>query len=63
MDNNMLTLNQTIGEKDAELVKTIQNGVRLQIEMNLTKGFPVARFDAEINKPYLEYPDGRKEYR
>ena len=53
-------IDPTLGEEDIEEVK---KGVRLQIEMNNTKGFPIARYDAEARKPYLEYPDGRKVYK
>jgi len=62
MIGNGYTLNPAIGEEDLEHVKAIQKGVRLQVKLNKLKGAPVARFDFKIKKPYLEYPDGRKEY-
>ena len=50
------------GEDDEQQVKVIQEGVRLQVRLNELKGAPIARFDIKTKKPYLEYPDGRKEY-
>ena len=62
MKEHGYTLNPAIGEEDKEMVKTIQKGVRLQVKLNQLKGAPVARYDFKAKKPYLEYPDGRKEY-
>ena len=62
MLENGYTLNPSIGDEDMAEVKAIQQGVRLQVKLNKLKGAPVARFDAKAKKPYLEYPDGRKDY-
>jgi hypothetical protein len=62
MNSNDYKINPAIGEEDMEQVKTIQKGVRLQVKLNKLKGAPIARFDFKTKKPYLEYPDGRKEY-
>jgi hypothetical protein len=62
VSGNGYTINPDIGNEDIEQVKTIQKGVRLQVALNKVKGAPVARFDAKTRTPYLEYPDGRKEY-
>jgi DNA-damage-inducible protein J len=49
--------------KDAEAMETAFAGaVRGAIERKLDKGLPVARYDADKNQAYLEYPDGRKEF-
>jgi hypothetical protein len=55
-------INPAIGDEDMEQVKAFQKGVRLLVKLNQLKGAPVARFDFKTKKPYLEYPDGRKEY-
>ena len=35
---------------------------RVQVGILKIKGLPVARYDAETKRAYLEYPDGRREY-
>jgi len=62
MTNNVYKINPAIGEEDLEHVKAIQKGVRLQVKLNQLKGAPIAKFDFKTRRPYLEYPDGRKEY-
>ena len=62
MEGNNYKVNHAIGEEDMEHVKAIQKGVRLQVKLNQLKGAPIARFDAKAKKPYLEYPDGRRDY-
>ena len=63
MKKNDYKINPAIGDEDKEEVKAIQKGVREQVKMNKKKGAPVARYDFKAKKPYLEYPDGRKEYK
>jgi len=36
--------------------------VRIADEIKRIKGVPIARYDREKKKTYLEYPDGRIEY-
>ncbi len=36
--------------------------MRLAIEKQKIKKQPIARYDAKNDVPYLEYPDGRKEF-
>ena len=60
--NEKYKLNTEIGAEDDEQFKNIQQGVRLQVKLNQLKGTPVAKFDAKKKLPYLEYPDGRREY-
>ena len=62
MTVNGYKYNPAIGDEDVEEFKAIQKGVREQVKMSLRKGAPVARYDFKAKKPYLEYPDGRKEY-
>lgn len=55
-----VTENTPVDDRD-EVVQ-IQRGVRLHLKMQENNGVPVARYDAKRKRPYLEYPDGRKEY-
>ena len=59
---NGYKINRAIGDEDSDEVKAIQKGVREQVKANKRKGAPVARYDFKAKKPFLEYPDGRKEY-
>jgi hypothetical protein len=56
-------VNEHVGDEDSDLIRTVQQGVKMQVKLSQLKGKPVARFDAKTKKAYLEYPDGRKEYR
>ncbi|MDR1827141.1 MAG: type II toxin-antitoxin system RelB/DinJ family antitoxin [Methylobacteriaceae bacterium] len=44
--------------KDARM----RGAVRVATESMTANGAPVARFDDMQNRPYLEYPDGRRVY-
>lgn len=48
-------------EHDA-MTRSFRKAVSRSIESNLAAGHPVARYDKEKGKPYLEYPDGRIQY-
>ena len=39
-----------------------REAVRQAIAETKARGNPVAMYDAELKKPYFEYPDGRREY-
>jgi len=45
-----------------ELGKKLTQAVLKATSNALTAGIPVACFDFQRQKPYIEYPDGRKEY-
>ena len=62
MTENRYIINPDIGKEDDDEVEIIKKGVRLQVKMNKLNGSPVARYDAKKKRPYLEYPDGRREY-
>jgi addiction module RelB/DinJ family antitoxin len=52
---------------DIDMVKHIeelraQSIIESKIKETLERGVPVALYDVEKKKPYLEYPDGRREY-
>ena len=63
MSNRKYRIKLADGEDDEHQVKVIQEGVRLQVRLNKLKGAPIARFDSKTKKPYLEHPNGHKEYR
>ena len=55
-------LDSTCGISDEELTLRFKESIRLDEEERRIKGLPVARYDDETGKAYLEYPDGRREY-
>ena len=55
-------LDSTCGISDEELTYLFKESIRIDDEIRRIKGLPVARYDKESKKAYLEYPDGRREY-
>ena len=55
-------LDSTCGVSDEELTKRFEEAVRIENEIKTVKGLPIAKYDFKKKAPYLEYPDGRKEY-
>lgn len=55
-------LDSTCGVSDEELTQRFKEAVRIENEIKKVKGLPIARYDFEKNTPYIEYPDGRREY-
>ncbi|MGN1402701.1 MAG: hypothetical protein ACI4XB_00075 [Ruminococcus sp.] len=55
-------LDSTCGVPDDELTYRFREAVRIENEIKRIKGLPIAKYDAERKQPYLEYPDGRREY-
>ena len=51
------------GLSDDELTYRFKESIRIDDEIRRIKGLPVARYDMERRQSYLEYPDGRREYR
>jgi len=45
-----------------EVTKLFNDAVKQDIEQKQKKGIPVARYDAEIGRAYLENADGTREY-
>ena len=60
MEENDLDI--TCGMTDDEMTERFIAAVRIADEIKRIKGVPIARYDKERKKPYLEYPDGRIEY-
>ena len=55
-------LDSTCGITDDELTRLFKESIRIDDEIRKVKGLPVARYDSESKRAYLEYPDGRREY-
>ncbi len=55
-------LDSTCGISDDELTERFKESIRIDDEIRRIKGLPVARYDDETRRAYLEYPDGRREY-
>ena len=55
-------LDHTCGISDEKLTELFKESIRIDDEIRKIKGLPVARYDDETEKAYLEYPDGRIEY-
>lgn len=51
-----------ISESDAEMDRRAVAAVNAAIEKAKVCGKPVARYDKDTMRAYLEYPDGRREY-
>lgn len=65
-ENNELELNEldsTCGVADEELTYRFREAVRIENEIKKIKKLPIAKYDFEKKMPYIEYPDGRREYR
>ncbi len=55
-------LDSTCGITDEELTLRFKESIRIDNEVRKIKGLPVAGYNDEMKKAYLEYPDGRREY-
>jgi len=51
-----------LGFSVAEMERGYQRAVSEAIEESRAGGFPIALYDKKKKLPYLEYPDGRREY-
>lgn len=55
-------LDSTCGVSDEELTHRFKEAVRIENEIKKLKKQPIAKYDFDRHKPYIEYPDGRREY-
>ena len=55
-------LDSTCGVSDDELTKRFVEAIRIDNEIKKITGIPIQKYDNEKKQPYLEYPDGRREY-
>jgi len=57
------TVNQGIGGlNNSEVTKIFNDAVKQDIKEKKKKGVPVARYDLDLKKAYLENADGTREY-
>ena len=50
------------GLTDEELTKRFKEAIRIDNEERRIKGEPIAKYDTEKRRAYLEFPDGRRQY-
>ncbi|MBP5604173.1 MAG: hypothetical protein J6X60_01330 [Ruminiclostridium sp.] len=55
-------LDRTYGLTDDELTERFKESIHIDNEIRKIKGAPVAKYDTETKRAYLEFPDGRREY-
>lgn len=55
-------LDSMYGVSDEELTIRFKEAIRIDNEIRRIKGAPVAKYDKETKRAYLQYPDGRREY-
>lgn len=58
----MNELDSMCGITDEELTYRFIEAVRIENEIKKIKGVPIAGFDTDLQLPYIEYADGRREY-
>lgn len=47
---------------DDEILRRFKEAIRIDNMIKKIKGTPICKYDYEKRAPYLEYPDGRREY-
>ena len=62
IEQEVLDLLQRKTDNTDELTVRFRNAVMLERVKKKLLGIPVARYDKEKRREYLEYPDGRKVY-
>ena len=55
-------LDSTYGISDEELTERFKASIKIDMEICKIKGLPIACYDDENKRAYLEYPDGRRVY-
>ena len=55
-------LDSMCGISDDKLTELFKEAIRIDNEIKKAKGAPIAGYDDEKKKAYIEYPDGRREY-
>jgi len=53
---------ELLGDRVAEMEQKYQKAVTESIDQAHAAGVPVALYDKIRKRPYLEYPDGKREY-
>lgn len=50
------------GYTENDITNAFQAAVQREVAIKKQKGIPIARYDGETKRAYLEYPDGTREY-
>ena len=50
------------GVSDEEMTERFKEAIRIDNEERRIKGEPVAKYDNDKRRAYLEFPDGRRQY-
>ena len=61
-EEDSISYKDIISDQDAEMDRRAIAAVRSAIEKAKVCNKPIAKFDDETNRAYLEYPDGSREY-
>ena len=51
-----------VDKSDEEMDRLFKQALAIANEIKQIKGVPIAKYDLERREPYLEYPDGSREY-
>jgi addiction module RelB/DinJ family antitoxin len=57
-----LSREDILGANALQMETAFQKAVAEAVAVDRAKGYPIALYDAERKCPYLEYPDGKREY-
>ena len=57
-----LSRDELLGERVAEMERSYQKAVADSTDRDRADNYPIALYDKSKRAPYLEYPDGRREY-
>lgn len=60
--SNDLDMAKGLPDEDLDLTDRFIRAVEISNEIKRIKGFPIAKIDPQNKRPYLEYPDGTREY-
>ena len=55
-------LDSTCGISDEELTERFKASIKIDQDICKIKGLPIAGYGDELDCPYIEYPDGKREY-
>ncbi len=61
-EDDSISYEGMISDRDAEMDKRAIAAVRSAIERAKVCNKPIAKFDVETKRAYIEYPDGSREY-
>jgi addiction module RelB/DinJ family antitoxin len=51
-----------VGQEAADFEAAFGQVARAAVADQTAAGLPIARFDPDLRRPYLQWPDGRKDY-